>query len=270
MQSKEHPMDHETMDTQATPDQPAETPPMTWTPAPVEVPPPARASRSRRAIAVLAGGALIALTIGASAAFASDPAGAPAGGTIQFDAGKADAAFTDFAACMRKNGVDMPDPVTMSGGPGGPGVGGATGVVASGTSIIVASGDAQAVPLDDAAFQAANDACSPILDAAGIRSGSGTIVGGEGSLNVGAAGSAGIVGITAGGDMTKVVEQFKTYAACMRSNGVDMPDPVADTKTGAVQLQFGSDPSSAAFQAANKTCDTGGFGFSVLPVPAQP
>jgi hypothetical protein len=285
-------MDRDTMDTQATPAQPARTPEVTWTPVTVEITGPARARWSRRMLALVAGGALVALTVGASAAMASGPAAAPVGGAIPVDAASADAAFKDFAACMRKNGIDMPDPVTLTGGPaavaagpttvssgpitviGGPGAAGSTVTSGSGASIVVGSGVAQAVAVDDAAFRAANDACSPILEAAGIKSGTGTIVSGVGTLSLGAGGGAGTAGVVvagAGGDATKMAADLKTYAACMRTNGVDMPDPVVDTKAGTVQLQFGGDAGSAAFRAADKTCATGGFGLAIpVAAPTRP
>jgi hypothetical protein len=272
-------MDPETMDSPATPARSADVPALTWTPATVEIVPPARARWSRRALALLAGGALIALTVGASAAMASDPSAGPAGGAIPVDAAAADAAFKDFAACMRENGVVMPDPVTtVSGGPttvsGGQGAIGSSVVVESGPSLVVGSGDGQAVPFDDADFKAANDACMPILEAAGIKGGTGTIVSSEGTLSIDAAGGsgAGMVGaVVAGGDVTKIADEMKTYAACMRTNGVDMPDPVVDAKAGTVQLQFGGDAASAAFSAADKACATAGFGLVVpLPASAQP
>ena len=265
-------MDPETMDSQATPAQPADVPVLTWTPATVEIAQPARARWSRRTLALLAGGALVALTVGASAALASDPSAEPAGGAIPVDAASADAAFKDFAACMRENGIDMPDPVTVSGGQGAVGTTGV--VVESGPGVIVGSGDAQAVPFDDADFKAANDACMPILEAAGIRAGTGTIVSGEGTLSLDAAGGAAMVGaVVAGGDVTRIADELKTYAACMRTNGVDMPDPVVDTKAGTVQLQFGGDAASATFRTADKACATAGFGFAIpvpLPASAQP
>jgi hypothetical protein len=270
-------MDPETMDTPPTPGRPAGTPAITWTPVTIEATQPTGARWSRRLLALVAGCALVALTVGASAAMASDPAASPAGGAIPVDAAAADAAFRDFAACMRKNGIDMPDPVTVTGGPttvtGGQGAVGTTGLVESGTSIVIESGDAQAVPLDDAAFRAANDACSPILEAAGIKAGTGTIVSGSGSLSVGAAGSAGAIGVVvggAGGDVTKMAEEMRTYAACMRTNGQDVPDPVVDTRTGTAQMQVNGDPSSAAFRAADQSCSTGGFGFAIPVAPAQP
>ena len=202
-------MDPETMDTPATPADRRRRRSSPGRRSRSRPPEPARARWSRRVLALVAGGALVALTVGASAVMASDPAAAPAGGAIPVDAAAADAAFKDFAACMRKNGIDMPDPVTVTGGPttasGGP-VHRDRGPdhrrdrasrhdrrAESGTSIVVGSGDAQAVPVDDATFKAANDACSPILEAAGINSGTGTIVSGEGTLSAGGAGT-GVIG----------------------------------------------------------------------------
>jgi hypothetical protein len=270
-------MDHETMETEATPSQPAEAPAMTWMPATVEVAEPVGSSRSRRAFAVLAGAALIALTVGASAALASDPSGAPAGGAIPVDpipvdAAAAEAAFKDFAACMRENGVDMPDPVTVSGGPGVTGTTGTTGVIVEGGAAVALPADgAQPVPFDDAAFKAADAACSPILEAAGISSGAGTIVGGEGTLDIAGGEGAGMIGVTVAGngDVTKMAEEMKAYAACMRDKGQDVPDPVVDAKAGTAQMQVNGDPSSAAFRAADQACSTGTFGFAI-PVPVQP
>lgn len=269
-------MDPETMETQATPSQPAAAPAMTWTPAAVEVAEPVGSSRSRRAFAVLAGAALIALTVGASAALASDPSGAPAGGAIPVDAipvdvAAAEAAFKDFAACMRENGVDMPDPVTVSGGPGVTGTTGTTGVIVGSGAAIALPADGELVPFDDAAFKAADATCSPILEAAGIKSGAGTIVSGEGSLDIAGGEGAGMIGVTVAGsgDVTRMAEEMKAYAACMRDKGQDVPDPVVDAKAGTAQMQVNGDPSSAAFRAADEACSTGSFGFAI-PVPVQP
>jgi nucleoid-associated protein YgaU len=139
---------------------------------------------------------------------------------------------------------------------------------------------AAAAPVDSAAFKAANDACTPILEAAGVQTGSSTIVSGSATLQDGAGGSglvplqaaagAGVLGVaTAGGDVTKMADDLKAFAACMRSSGIDMPDPVVDTKAGTVQLSMPGDPGSATFQAANKACATNPP-FSALPAPAHP
>ncbi len=279
-------IDPETMGSHAAPAQTTEAPAITWTRATVEIRHAAKGRWSRRSLAILGGAALVAISVGTSAVMASDPPATPAGGAIPVDASAADAAFRDFASCMRKHGIDMPDPVTVSSpqgaagsGPvivsGGPGAAGASTVVGSGASVVLGSGTAQAVPFDEGAFKAANDACMPILEAAGIQSGTGTIVGGDGSLNVTTAGGAGVVGVTVAGtgDVAKAAGEMKAYAACMRDRGQDVPDPVVDTKAGTVQLRVNSDPSTAAFRAADAACSTGGFGFPVpvtLPAPTQP
>lgn len=271
-------MDLETVETQATPavppGAPAEAAPVTWMPMTVKVAEPARSRRSRRVLAVLAGAALIALTVGASAAMATDPSGTPVGGATPVDVTVADAAFRDFAACMRENGVDMPDPVTVSSDSGVVGGPDAPGTVS--TPVIVSRATAQAMPadgtlpFDDAAFEKAQAACSPILEAAGIAPGSGTIVAGEGLLDITGFPVAGMVGIVAGGDdVSKMAEEMKAYAACMRDNGQDVPDPVVDTKAGTAQLQVNADASSTAFRQADEVCSTGTFGFAI-PVPFQP
>jgi hypothetical protein len=264
-------MDHETMETQATPSQPAAAPAVTWMPATVEVAEPVGSRRSRRAFAVLAGAALIALTVGASAALASNPSGAPAGGAIPVDEAAAEAAFKDFAACMRENGVDMPDPVTVSGGLGVTGTTGTAGVIVGSGAAIALPADVELVPFDDAAFKAADATCSPILEAAGIKTGVGTIVSGEGVLDIAGGEGAGMIGVTVAGngDVTRMAEEMKAYAACMRDKGQDVPDPVVDAKAGTAQMQVNGDPSSAAFRAADEACSTGSFGFAI-PVPVQP
>ena len=230
---------------------------------------PARRPRTRLMLAIFGAAVVVAASIGVSAAMAADPAGtaAGAGGPIPVDP-----AFEKFTACMKDHGVDMGTPVVMSSQTGS-----ATG------SITITAGDAGAAavttpavpaPLDDAAFKAASDACTPILDAAGIKSGTATRVSGSaleaGSLQVGVGSGAGVIGVaTAGGDVTKMADDLKAFAACMRSNGADVPDPVVDTKAGTVSLQMAGDPSSAAFQTASKACASVSP-LTPLPVPAQP
>lgn len=55
----------------------------------------------------------------------------------------------------------------------------------------------------------------------------------------------------------------------MRSHGVDLPDPVVDTKAGTVQLSYSADPASAAFRSANAACATGIFDFAIPAAPAS-
>ncbi len=226
----------------------------------------ARRPRGRQLLVILAGAAVVAATIGVSAAMASEPSGAGAGGAIPIDP-----AFTAFSACMKDHGIDLGTPVVVSSETGS-----ATGVTGS-TSVSITAADVMALPapIDDATFKAANDACTPILDAAGIKSGAGTIATGTlqaGSLQIGsgAGTGAGVIGVaTAGGDVTTMAADFTAYAACMRSKGIDQPDPVVDAAAGTVQLQMTGGPTSAAFQDANKAC---GASLPLVPlqVPAQP
>jgi hypothetical protein len=133
----------------------------------------------------MAGGALVALTVGASVVAGASPApagpGAGAGGIVVVggpapagsppDFEKVEAAFTKYTACMREHGVDMPDPVKVEGSaPLGEG-----GMV----TITPATGTALALPFDPTSteFAAADAACTSILEDAGIMSGTGTIVG---------------------------------------------------------------------------------------------
>ncbi len=233
----------------------------------------ARRPLGRQLLVILAGAAVVAATIGVSAVMASEPSGTGAGGAIPVDP-----AFTAFNACLKDHGVDLGTPVGVSSETGSAsGVAGGSITITAGDAGTAAAGTTPALPapLDDATFKAANDACTPILEAAGIKSGTGTIASGTlqaGSLQVGAGGigGAGVIGVaTAGGDVTKMAADFKAYAACMRSKGIDQPDPVVDAAAGTVQMQMTGGPTSAAFQDANKAC-AASLPLVPLQVPAQP
>jgi hypothetical protein len=234
-----------------------------------------RRPRKRLMVAILGAAVVIAASIGVSAAMAADPTGTAAGGPIPVDP-----AFTQFAACMKDHGVDMGTPMVSLDATvdGVTGSGGAVAITGFSDTVSVGgpvpAGGAVPTPLDDAAFKAANDACAPILEAAGIKSGVGTIVSGSalqvGPVQVGSAQGGGAIGIaTAGGDVTKMSDDLTAYAACMRTNGVEMPDPVMDTKAGTVSLQMTGDPGSAAFQAASTACASTSP-LVPLSVPGQP
>ena len=139
------------------------------------------------------------------------------------------------------------------------GLGRASGGTITGGGIVGATG--ASVPDKD--FQAANDACAPILEKAGIHAGSGTIDVTNGTVLGGPVG-AGVVGIVVagGGDITKQAASMKAYAACMRTHGVDVADPVVDEKAGSAQLSFPADPGSAAFRTADAACAVDGFSFA--------
>lgn len=70
-------------------------------------------------------------------------------------------------------------------------------------------------------------------------------------------------------EQTKIREQALKFSQCMRSHGVpDFPDPEFSHGGGAVRIQLGGkkggpsgiDPNSSQFQAAQKACQSLGFG----------
>lgn len=230
---------------------------------------------------------LIGLTLGVSGAVAGGPASvpvSPASATIVAEAvtpgGGAgeptadpeviETAFTEYAACMRAHGIDMPDPVVVQAPESG----------ATGGAISVTGSVSEAAPLselDSTAFEAANDACSPILEAAGIAAAPTTVAGPDGDrLDIagaggGAIGGAAVLGGSAAGeDLEAMVAPIRTYAACMREHGVDVPDPVVDEAAGTFEMRFDVDPSSSEFRAAESACADGSFGIPVLVEPTTP
>jgi hypothetical protein len=60
-------------------------------------------------------------------------------------------------------------------------------------------------------------------------------------------------------DQQRFKQQALANARCMRAHGIDMPDPTFDAN-GRASLNFdkgsGVDPNSAAFQAAQKACES--------------
>ncbi len=259
----------------------------------LDVSPPQARPRRRRLAGALGVTLMIALTIGVSAAAAESPspvttattpatvatgsaAGMSAAGISAADAEKLDAAFAEYRDCMREHGVDLPAPVvvelgdqatsgTMVGISGGAGIGGA-------------SGAAELPALDAGVFEAADTACSPILEAAGLTPASGAIAGSpDGPLQLGTAGAgviggAAVLGAVAGaGDLEAMVAPVRTYAACMREHGVDVPDPVVDEGAGTFELTLDVDPTTPDFRAADAACSDGsGFGFTVPVAPVGP
>ena len=168
--------------------------------------PPGRrlGSRPKRLAAVMAGAALVVLALGATGVFAASdgPSAPPSGSTV--DTTDVDAAFGDFAACMRDHGIDMPDPVkltavsaadltpvTVTGDAGAP-------IDASGSgTITVVTGSAIAIGETDPKLAAADEACSPILEKAGIHAAtSGGLSGpASGSIDLPDLGTQGVSGV---------------------------------------------------------------------------
>jgi hypothetical protein len=148
----------------------------------IGTPVPARAPGRRwgALFGALGVASLIALTLSASVAAGGSPspAGAGAGGIVVIggpvpagssaDVEKMEAAFTKYTACMRDQGVDMPDPVKLEAS----GTLDATAAEAPAAGVTVVAGTSEALSLDPASeeFTAADKACSPILEDAGIHS----------------------------------------------------------------------------------------------------
>jgi len=120
-----------------------------------------------------------------------------------------------FAKCMRDHGVDMPDPGSDGAVTGG-GNGGAPGSL---------GGSAPAVNLGTA-DTAAMDACRKFLPN--------------------------------GGEPKKLTaaerEQAVRYAQCMRTHGVDYPDPSADGVDQGVPIQIGDEAAAKRLEDAGRAC----------------
>jgi hypothetical protein len=254
--------------------------------------------RRRRVAGALGVAALLGLTLGGAAVAADSPSpttvatsvtagAATAPGLPAADQAKLDAAFAAYRACMKEHGVALPEPVAIGTGQGtGPLVVSGSAGAESGATIVgggvIAGGaavDAAALPaLDAGPFAAADAACKPILEAAGIKAatisssaGGQLDVAGPGRGAPGGSVGGVVVGAGAGAaaDLAKMVADARTYATCMRTHGVDVPDPVVNEKAGTFEMKLGADPGSAAFRAADAVCSVGSmFGVPVPPAPA--
>jgi hypothetical protein len=144
-------------------------------------------------------------------------------------------AMLDFAQCMRDHGVDMEDPAADGNGS---------------FQMMRPSGGGEGgefEPGDREAMQTAREACSQYLE--------------------------GIAKSFERPDMTEMQDLMLQYAACMRENGVDMPDPdFSDTGESGGQgpgsrLGFDTgdyDKDDPVFQAANEACQEV-FGADGMP-----
>lgn len=142
-------------------------------------------------------------------------------------------AMVAFAQCMRDHGIDMDDPQIATDG----GVSGGGGVVV--ISQQAEGPDGTGVPTGpDDDFMEAQEACQPIMDA--------VVSDIEIDPEV----------------LAEQREQMLDYAACMRDQGVDMPDPVFGDD-GSVSINIGDDNGSPAagvgpgdddWDAANEAC----------------
>jgi hypothetical protein len=125
-------------------------------------------------------------------------------------------AMLAFTQCLRDQGIDVDDP-TMD-----------------------ADGNMQLPPISFTSVVEGTDPEAPMPDIDAI------IAPCEEHL-------AGIVTTAGPGDMTDAEDMFLAYAECMRSNGVDMPDPDFSSNGGVIDL--GSDGGDGAtFEAADKEC----------------
>lgn len=56
-------------------------------------------------------------------------------------------------------------------------------------------------------------------------------------------------------DRAEMQENMLEYAACMREQGIDMPDPTFDGEGGGGPFQMDIDPDDPAFQKAHEACE---------------
>ena len=128
-------------------------------------------------------------------------------------------AFRVYAQCMRKHGIDMPDPkfsgngaVTIGPGPDSSGDGSTSG--------------------PSPGFDAADKACRHFVD---------DVVNSSDAPKVSPQ------------EEEKLKEAALAFAQCMRKHGIDMPDPTF-SGGGRVEQRLGGNPDQANFQAAQKAC----------------
>ncbi len=219
----------------------------------------APAARTRLATVVL-------LLATAAAACGSDPAAGQEVASLATDGTATDGTATDgtatdgttpvdpedamleYAQCMREHGVDMPDPQMDDSGAGV--------IVMSGTASVDDVPTGTGVIGPDPAFDAAFEACQPIMDA----------VVGDVEIDPEV--------------LAEQREQMLDFAQCMRDHGIDMPDPVFDDN-GGISVQVGgpgepgdgaaSGPSDDDWQAANEACGEllGGPGIPSIAVGTE-
>jgi hypothetical protein len=163
---------------------------------------------------------LLSLTAAGAAVLTLAACGDPGGGT----AGKASPrdraqeGALKFAKCMRENGIDMPDPQV-----------GDNGLVRIGPG----PGEGGQGPQDPSSpeHRKALDECGKHLQEGG----------GEAPDQA---------------DLAEHRDAFLAYARCMRTEGIDMPDPSADSGGMVFDSRDPNapDPTSPAFKAADEVC----------------
>jgi hypothetical protein len=128
-----------------------------------------------------------------------------------------------FAQCMREHGVDMPDPQRGSGG----------GIMLKSGKRGPQKGERGAStdrgPMGDPKFQTAQKACGKYLQRGGGKAPSPA-------------------------EQARQRDAFVSYARCMRSKGINMPDPKVSGNGIQMALGPGNDPESPRFKAADQRC----------------
>jgi hypothetical protein len=136
-----------------------------------------------------------------------------------------------FAACMRENGIDMPDPEFTSDGGMAMSIGGGPG------------------EFDEEAMEAAQAECEPIM--ANVRPSEEDMPSDE--------------------EIQEMQDRALEAAQCMREHGYDWPDPVFEDGGRMTQMMGGEDsgidPEDPQFQADQEEC-MGGEGMMIGGGPA--
>lgn len=188
-----------------------------------------------------AAAAVVATETTGTAPAVGEPGAAPAadadGDTPAEDDLSDEEVLLAFAACMRDNGVEFPDPIVEADGTVTfglrPGAGGGQN-----------AGDLQAIGRDPD-LPAARDACSPLIEGRALGPG------GRNSDEV----------------QIEIADRLLEFAQCMRDNGVDVGDPDPNAfgpGSGGGRpfgdLDFGDADVSAAFEACSDQLPFGGQG----------
>jgi hypothetical protein len=180
---------------------------------------PSRRVRMRALAALCALGACVALAACGSSGSSTSASTTTGTGTSASKAGGS-SRFTALRSCLQKQGITLPAP--PSGGTGGPGGPGGPGAPGGGRGLQAPEGVSQSK------FQEALKKC-----------GGGNFRGG---------GSANLNSATARAALT-------SYAACMRSNGVNVPAPNT-SGNGPIFNTTGINTSSTQFKTAQSKCQS--------------
>jgi hypothetical protein len=205
------------------------------------VPQPGKRLRIRALLALCVLGACVALAACGSSGSGSSSAAKTSGTSANNAGGPSSSRFTALRSCLQKQGITLPTvPSGTTRQPGGPGARGPGGG---------ASGFQLPKGVTQAQFQAALKKC------------------GGGNLARGRAGAFNTASARAG---------LAKYAACLRKNGINVPEPNTTGK-GPVFNTKGIDTSSSKFKAAQSKCQSdlkgafpGGAGGGGTPPAGAP